>query len=390
MRPSVQPTVSHRIAAIFYLIGAEVCVFLVMGIDRFVIGEHIFLEGVPLFSKIYWLRMVWSFVAGFLLIKAITTWTSVTGDLRTRAADDLALDDWGMVTFSLAEPTVLYRFSCSIKKVVVWFVILLSFYFLFLFIFLPYSFNRISKEDGIIESFSAIAAFLACGLFLIAAKMAWLITGKQKLPLLVFIVMMSVLCFFIGMEEVSWFQRTIDFGTPAMFEENIQEEFNLHNFATDFCEIAYYCGGFIWLVLIPFGFDRAQFCRTSHPLSIIIPSRYILVISIIAGAYNFDQWNIVIMQLVFFSGWFILASYWWQHRSTVQSKVYALIWMLYTCSQASFLFFHRKIESEYDWVLTEYREFYIPLALSIYAGEIMIRILRRIKAPPSQLSPQSP
>ena len=38
--------------------------------------------------------------------------------------------------------------------------------------------------------------------------------------------------FIVGMEEVSYFQRVIQFETPESFVGNMQGEFNLHNFNT--------------------------------------------------------------------------------------------------------------------------------------------------------------
>ncbi len=381
MQSSDQHPSSHRQDAILYLAGAILSIVLVMGIDRFALNQNIFQEGYPLFTRTYCLRTIWSAIAGLLLVRAIIYWTASNAIGNPRHADDLALSDWGKISISLARPKSRINLSFSVfrKSVILWLIVILAYTFLYLFIFQPNLFNQISKEDGIIESLSALLACIASMLFVIAARKAKKMSGKEKHPLIFFIIGMAILSFLIGMEEISWFQRTIDFATPEAFEKNIQDEFNLHNFATDFFEIAYYCGSFIWLVLIPFGVERTSVGRSSHPLALILPSRYILLVSIIAGAYNFDQWNIVFMQWLFFCGWFILTYYWWQNRSSRGAMTYFVLWVIYTQSQGLFLIDPHPIKGQYDWVLTEYREFFIPLSLVVYAGEIMIRIRRKIE-----------
>ena len=63
---------------------------------------------------------------------------------------------------------------------------------------------------------------------------------------------LSFVFFVMAMEEVSWFQRVLEIDTPKAFDNNMQKEMNLHNFATNAVENVYYMGAFIFLVILPF------------------------------------------------------------------------------------------------------------------------------------------
>ena len=83
------------------------------------------------------------------------------------------------------------------------------------------------QEDSPGENLTAIFYFLS---FLISYSISvcFYKTGS-KLQSLPYFILTGCL-FFIGMEEISWGQRIIDFATPEIFEKyNYQDEMNIHN-----------------------------------------------------------------------------------------------------------------------------------------------------------------
>lgn len=82
-------------------------------------------------------------------------------------------------------------------------------------------------EDGIVEYLTVVFYLIASYLSFLIAKFY---SGKYRGRKL-FYLMISALCFFIAMEEISWGQRIIGFKSPHFFAEyNNQSEFDIHNF----------------------------------------------------------------------------------------------------------------------------------------------------------------
>lgn len=89
------------------------------------------------------------------------------------------------------------------------------------------------KEDGLVEWVGAIGLFAGAGLFLAAFVVAHRrgpeATGLSRLGIWV-LLLMAVLLFVAGGEEISWGQRIFGFGNPSDLSEfNAQGETNLHN-----------------------------------------------------------------------------------------------------------------------------------------------------------------
>ncbi|MBU0719689.1 MAG: hypothetical protein KJ749_15705 [Planctomycetes bacterium] len=78
------------------------------------------------------------------------------------------------------------------------------------------------KEDGLLESATAIFYFTASGLFLEACR-----HYRFRNP---WCWGYAIMFFMVAAEEISWGQRLLGFATPAALQQiNVQNEFNVHN-----------------------------------------------------------------------------------------------------------------------------------------------------------------
>lgn len=91
----------------------------------------------------------------------------------------------------------------------------------------------LTKEDGIYEYAGALLFLLtAVGFFILAIRPKYYTAygNTKKYPERKYFWLFALLFFFAFGEEISWGQRIFNFATPeAIKENNIQEEFNLHN-----------------------------------------------------------------------------------------------------------------------------------------------------------------
>jgi hypothetical protein len=92
-------------------------------------------------------------------------------------------------------------------------------------------FATIYKEDGIMENLTAVV--FICSSFLMVRPVISINSDRKKsYPnwLILFYSLISIGFFLIGMEEISWGQRIFGWSTPEVFQSNVQNETNLHNF----------------------------------------------------------------------------------------------------------------------------------------------------------------
>ena len=232
------------------------------------------------------------------------------------------------------------------------------------FDFGPYSFHELSQEDNIIEWGSA--------LFLFGASIVFLITWRKKHTDFYsfkhfkwLCVLLSVVFFVVAMEEVSWFQRVIEFDTPKAFDSNLQHEANFHNFNTNYSENLYYFGAFIFLVLLPYLHLLFPNFITNKYLKFYIPRPLIAVLGVIPCAYNFDRWDALITQFTFFSCILILWSLSQFFSDKKEKKIISLFLILLIFIQIVFLSNNGNYIGIYD--VKEYKEFLIPLCFFIYS-----------------------
>jgi hypothetical protein len=116
----------------------------------------------------------------------------------------------------------------------------------------PRVFFALAEEGSIVETASAAIALAASAAY---ARVA--LRARALAPALAaWSAALAAVTFLIGMEEISWFQQLVAFESPASFGENLQGELNLHNFATNKFENAYYFGTFLLFVVAPFLVER--------------------------------------------------------------------------------------------------------------------------------------
>jgi len=249
--------------------------------------------------------------------------------------------------------------------------ILLTTYFSYLLIFKNEVFDALAKEDSIVEYSSALLAFLS-SILLLFCYFKYFHSPRSKNVLLKIIVLTIAFgLFLIAMEEISWFQRIIDFKTPDAFKSNGQREFNLHNFQTNYVEGVYYFGAFIFFLFIPYINTNTRFFKNRN-LEILVPSRALIIIGALSSTYNYDMWNIAFMQIAFYGSIIIL---WQLSKKEIQKRErlflrFTIIFIIVI--QIVFVSFGANYIRL--WSITEYREFIIPFGSLIYSFDLYLKL----------------
>lgn len=212
----------------------------------------------------------------------------------------------------------------------------------------------------------AASVLFATAFFNASADRQW------TLPVRWTLVLFSVLFLLIGLEEISWFQRVFEFRTPDLFFKNAQREINLHNFATDKTENAYYFGAFVFLVVLPFIRSQRLLPSTNHYFELLVPRTYLLGAGTIACAYNFDMWNTVFTQVEFFGALAILLTYALICAQGFERVVAAGAAVLSAVTQVVFLSRGEWFAREYE--VKEYKELLIPLGFALFALDVYRRV----------------
>jgi len=243
----------------------------------------------------------------------------------------------------------------------------LTLFFALLFAISPSTFGHSALEDGPIEWGSALFLFAAC------IVMLFVFVRELKNKDLYWFTKLSMLAlagvfFVMGMEEVSWFQRVLDIDTPAQFKGNIQDEMNLHNFATNYVENAYYFGAFVYLVVFPYIRLLYSEVEKIGYFRLFVARPYIALIGALACAYNYDMWNIVFMQITFYASLVIIAYYAVVSVNGID-KILTLVCLLLLILPQWIYLSHGENYLRV-WDVTEYREFLMPLAFFIYTLDL--------------------
>jgi hypothetical protein len=247
-------------------------------------------------------------------------------------------------------------------------ILFVSMVILYLFLFETSIFNRLSLEDGIIENGSAILLFGSCILITTSFLKSWNVSNIPKGAKVSF-ALLSLVFFVMAMEEVSWFQRVLEIETPTLFSANLQNEINLHNFYTNHVENTYYFGTFIFLVVLPFVRFLFPCILNNNYLKIFVARPFVGVIASIACAYNYDMWNIIFTQVAFFSSVLILFVFFVFSNNRSEKYIISFTILLLIATQVIFL--ANGVNFARLWEVTEYKEFFIPLALFIYSLDVL-------------------
>lgn len=330
---------SNVVGFILYIFGL-IGIVLVLYIDKNHLSINLLEIGEPNFNINYLIRTLAIFISILMLLYGLI--------INKRINLRLLLDSN----------------SKFIDKWLLYGTLTLSVFFLLLLILNPYFFSIISDEDNIIEWSSALFLFGTSITFLVTLKITYKNTSIAKYNrwLLLFF---SMAFFMVAMEEVSWFQRVIGFNTPQAFEGNLQQEVNLHNFATNYSENIYYQGSFGFLVILPFiHLISPTYIKIKH-LKHFIPRPLIAIIGAFSCSYNFDRWDSIITQLTFFSCIIILASFVIFSTNKKERNIILFTIVLLIIQQVIFLNSGTDYLSPY--VLKEYKEFFIPIGFFAYS-----------------------
>jgi hypothetical protein len=93
------------------------------------------------------------------------------------------------------------------------------------------AFDRMLQEDYPVEWGQFACCLFICVVAFMSVRPAihqrrWVLAGL--------LVLLTIGCFFVAGEEISWAQRVLGIATPDDFHSNEQDEMNLHNFAGGF------------------------------------------------------------------------------------------------------------------------------------------------------------
>ncbi len=248
--------------------------------------------------------------------------------------------------------------------------IILSISLSLLLVINPDYFNSISYEDKLIEWVSFI--FLAIGVCFFIACIRNTATFVRSNPVQITLIFFLVLYALIALEEVSWFTRALNVETPELFYANHQNEINLHNFFTDYSENLYYVGSHLYFVAIPVVAYCLGVQNETSLLRIFLAKPHLILIAMIASAYNYNMWNSLFVQLTFFSS-VIALSLLYLKNNPDRERLYILLFIgfllltqtLYLCSGERYQRLHE---------ITEFKEMFIALTLFIYAMDIHTEI----------------
>lgn len=251
----------------------------------------------------------------------------------------------------------------------------LSIFFTLLLWFFPKCFNVLSHEDSIVEWGSFALLIVSSLLFLVAAFICRRPAGQRFPWAAATCALFAFGFFFIGMEEASWFQRQAGFETPELlFEGNIQEEFNLHNFFTVGFEILYYFGTFAFFVALPFlRVVFSDWVERNPYFNTFVPQPFIAVLGAMSCGYNFEMWNIFPIQTCFVATVVVLGAFALSCQRRSERILIFFTGAVLVASQWVFLI--SKTRYERIWEVTEYKELFITIGFVVYA----LSTLRRIR-----------
>lgn len=336
------------IAIIVFLLGCSGLVS-VIALDELYWGTYILAEEWPNFSIGHIARSIIIFISILAMF-----WSFIGRDTRPY----LKLDESSKL---------------SLEKLSILGVLFISVIIVLLFIFKPSTFNALSLEDGIIEWGSATLLFGSC---IVTAISFVKNRNASHIPrsTLFSIVLLSLVFFVIAMEEVSWLQRVLEIETPTAFEANVQNEINFHNFYSDPIENIYYFGTFLFLVVFPFVRLLFPFITKNTYLKTFVARPFIGIIGSVACAYNFDMWNIIFTQIAFFGSLVILFSFYVLSSNRNEKLIILFTILVFITTQVVFLI--NGVNFARLWEITEYKEFFIPLAFFLYSLDVSIHMKR--------------
>ena len=256
-------------------------------------------------------------------------------------------------------------------------VLVLDAAFVALFLYDPAAYYRAGREDRPVEYGSALLMLGASALFVVAARAGRAQPGGAGRLARWACGALALVCFLVAMEEISWGQRVFRIPSPEVFQQhNRQKELNLHNFITSESENAYYNATFLLLVLMPFAASGLP-ALARHPLvARFTAGPWLMVASAVPLAYSYDLWNITLTQYSFFTTLFVLlaTARHWRVADPALARAAIVMAMVCVATQAVHLGWGER--QTRLWDVSEYKEFFIPLLLLVYAAQVLRRTQR--------------
>jgi hypothetical protein len=321
-------------------------------IDKFYLKYGLFEEIAPIFSTVQFLRSLTILIS----LSALTA---------------------GLINLSSSKLIFIEIINFQFEKAILYVAVFLAIIFGVIFLIEPRVFSSLSREDEIIEWGSMLLS-LGGSIIFIAS---FLSTRKsQNIPaiLKVTFLLFGFIFFLIAMEEISWFQRVLEFQTPSEFSNNAQNEFNFHNYATNLFENYYYFGSFLYFVVFPFVWRALYDESKSIYIKILLPQPYLILVCGIACAFNYDMWNVFLTQISFIGVVIVLFVLHIFCKKKPDKFFIAFILFLIIGIQIVFLANGNRFIRLWD--VTEYKEFFIPLVflgygISVYRNATQACIL---------------
>ncbi|MEP0885309.1 hypothetical protein NDI49_27545 [Trichocoleus sp. ST-U3] len=334
-------------------------------------ADTVFLKAPPKFEGMYLLQTLLIVVSSCLFVIAVGKPEPKNKVGVIQPSQSSSWLKWGVFTWSVEESVKRDRFSIPVKELILWQVLIVSLAFVSVFLYNPKIFNALALEDNPIELLSALMWLIACAFFLLISVKLRSTRRRNRLFYIATALMFALILFLLGMEEISWFQRSLAIDTPEAFQGNLQNEMNLHNFATSYVEVCYYFSSFAWLVVIPF---IKHIISNILPIGkrtalFFVPSQFMIFAGAISVAYNYYMWNQITTQIAFFVTLFTLIYTIIYSRSNRNKILLVSTVAVYVFTQGVFLLYGSSLVR--TWDVTEYKEFLIPLSFVIYSLEIL-------------------
>ncbi|MBI2487672.1 MAG: hypothetical protein HYW01_12150 [Deltaproteobacteria bacterium] len=279
--------------------------------------------------------------------------------------------EWGVV-LSVEEQGEKTILSLTVKELIMWLLLLASLFSLFLLVYHPHHYEFLAEEDYVVETGTAVVLLACSGIFL---RISIMLIRFNRCPS-IFIITALVLVlsfFFVGMEEVSWFQRVLDIDTPRAFKGNQQGETNLHNFASILSQQAYYFGAFCLFTILPFLKSEASILQKKF-FSFFLPGRFFIFVSTLFMPYDYldlyfsNAW--FLMHFSYFITLFILLYYTWVLRSADNTFLLPTLVFYYLLTTVIIWYFIFQF-AEQPWITEEYKELMIGICFLLYSLEIL-------------------
>lgn len=208
-------------------------------------------------------------------------------------------------------------------------------------------FDSLAREDHPVEMASAAANLLTAGVLAAAAR-------RCRLGVRVAMLAGALAFFFVGMEEVSWFQRVFDYGTPRELAANEQGEANIHNFATEAFQSLYYFTATALMIVFPYAAACAG-RRWPSSVKALVPGSLPVTLAVVALPYSYATSSYLASHLSFWAT--VAALCMWPSGLIRDTRAPMVLYALVV--QA--VMFAVGAELPRPWAPSEYREMFIGL-----------------------------